>query len=209
MSQELVKHGTIAARFLQVANETQATELGKLLKFAKGHYQIGDDEVTGHTCLAHVDKMMRGWVKFGDGKVADQRVGKVADGFEVPKRDELGDLDQDQWERDAAGKPRDPWALQYYLPVEDMDTGDVAVFVTSSRGGIGAIGQLCDTFAKNVRNGLPIIKLGVSSYKHKAYGRIEVPDFQIVSWSKTEADADAVNIDAAALADGPVDQIPF
>jgi hypothetical protein len=32
--------------------------------------------------------------------------------------------------------------------------------------------------------GQPYIKLGVRSYKHKLYGRIETPDFSVVGWTE-------------------------
>jgi hypothetical protein len=167
--------------FLQVAQEIQSSELGRLMKFVKGHYNVGDDEVpAGGEYVAHVNKLLRGYVKFGGGKLIEQRLGKVAEGFQVPKREELGDTDQTTWERDANGKPRDPWALQYYLPLESSET--------SSHGGFGAIGNLCTVFARNVKNGLPVIKLGTSSYRHRTYGRIAIPDFPVVGWYKGGAD---------------------
>ena len=100
----------------------------------------------------------------------------------MPSRDELGDLDEEKWQRDTKGKPKDPWSLQYYVPMEDPDEGSVAIFVTSSNGGINALGKLFDVCARNVKSGLPIVKLGVRSYQHPEFGKIKTPDFQVVSW---------------------------
>jgi hypothetical protein len=73
--------------------ETQSEGLGKLLRFDKGKYFIGDDEVKiGHEMLAHVESTMRGWTKFENGKVVEQHVGRISDGFRPPARDSLGDL---------------------------------------------------------------------------------------------------------------------
>jgi hypothetical protein len=130
--------------------------------------------------IAHVDQIARGWVKFRDNKVVDQRIGKSVDGFVMPARDELGDQDKTQWERDPSGEERDPWVEQYYLPMESTETGDVAVFVTGSQGGQSAISKLLKVFARKASAGLPIIRLNVASYKHRTYGRIETPDFTIV-----------------------------
>jgi hypothetical protein len=159
MTNEVATIETTANRFLEVAHETQANL--KLLKFTKGKYFIGDDEVTGRTYVAYVAQMARGYVKFVGGKVTEQRVGKVADGFRVPVRNDLGDTDESLWEKDTAGKPRDPWSFQYYVPMTDVETGDTAVFVTASHGGKGAVGRLSDLYAKNIRNGSPIVKLAV------------------------------------------------
>ena len=188
-----------------MAHETQANL--KLLKFTKGKYYVGDDEVTGREFIAYVDQMARGYVKFVDGKVTEQRVGKVADGFKVPTRNELGDVDEALWEKDSTGKPRDPWSYQFYIPMADVDTGDTAIFVTSSHGGKGAVGRLSDLYAKNIRNGRPVIKLAVESYRHQTFGRIETPNFMLVSWDQGGVDS-AIDVVARSNSDMD-DDIPF
>jgi hypothetical protein len=186
MSNAVVQYEAAIARLKEIARELQTSELGRLLKFAKGTYSIGDDAVpVGTEMIAHVNQLAHGWVKFEDGKVTDQQIGKPAEGFRMPLREELDDQDEASWERDAAGRPRDPWAQQYYLPMEAVETGDVAVFVTGSHGGRGALGKVINRFARNAKNGLPIIKLAVASYKHRTYGRIETPDFPIVGWTES------------------------
>jgi hypothetical protein len=171
--------------WLDAAREASAG-IGKLLKFAKGHYESGDDEVKlGTELVAHVDQVARGWAKFADGKLVDQRRAKIADGAQLPSRNELGDIDQATWEADAKGERRDPWVLQWYLPLSDMQNGDVMTFVTASHGGVSAIGKLCSLYGRRGGTGpLPIIKLAVRSYKHKTYGRIETPEFDIVGWDE-------------------------
>jgi hypothetical protein len=200
--------------FLQVAQETQASELGgRLLKFVKGRFHVGDDEVpAGGEYIAHVNKLMRGYVKFFGGKLVEQRLGKVADGFGLPKRDELGDTDQTAWERDTSGSPRDPWCLQYYLPIENAESGEVLIFVTSSSGGRGAIGNLCNLFARNTDHGLPVIKLSSSSYRHRTFGRIDTPDFPVLRWQGgtmvDSADEDGM-MQVISPGDEMNDAIPF
>jgi hypothetical protein len=196
---------TFADRFRQVAAEAASTELGRLLKFSKGKYYVGDDEMPlNREMVAHIDKLARGWTKFNDGKVVDQRIGKVADGFEMPHRDELGDTDQSGWQREANGPPRDPWTMQYYLPLEDPETGEIVVFVTSSHGGRTAIATLCNIFARNVTNGSPVIHLATSSYKHRTYGRIETPHLPVVGWT-----GGAGGNVKAGIANDLNDDIPF
>ena len=90
-------------------------ETGRLLKFVKGEWLAGDDVLKdGTEFVAHIDQLIRGWVKFEDGKVVDRNhLGKVADGFKPPSREELGDTDPKKWaEKDADNRPRDPWSLQ-------------------------------------------------------------------------------------------------
>jgi hypothetical protein len=169
---------------MQAAQEEKSGDLSKLIKFAKGRYYIGDDEIAlAREYIAHTNQWMRGWVKFEDGKPTEKRIGKVVAGFEVPERNELGDTDESEWPRDEKGGPKDPWSRQSYPPLEDTETGEIVVFVSGSYGGRGAIGNLCDAAAQNYKNGLPRIRLGASSYRHKTYGRIETPDFPIVGWT--------------------------
>ena len=198
------KQEDLANRFLKVAKETSSEGIGRLLKFIKGKFFVGDDEIPiGHECIAHVSELARGWVKFEDGAVVEQQIGKVAEDFQPAARDELGDTDSDQWETDSSGKPRDPWVFQFYLPLEDAETGEIVVFVASSHGGRGAIGKLCNIFGRNASKGLPIIRLNTSAYKDKLYGRIETPEFPVVSWTG-EAAADPKPLKAELN-----DEIPF
>ena len=58
-------------------------------------------------------------------------------------------------------------------------------FVTTNDAGIGAIGKLCTIFGHRMGNGdsgLPIIKLEVTSYIHKRFGPVEIPNLVIQSW---------------------------
>lgn len=165
-----------------------ASEAGnnlKLLKFVKGKWEIGDDTVPDNTeFIALVDQIARGWVRFDDGKVTDQVIGKIADGCKPPQREELSDNDPASWlEKDANGAPRDPWVKQWCLPLVAVESGDVVTFVTGSKGGNAAVGNLCRVYGHKKRDGLlPIVALKTGSYKHKQYGRIETPDLPIVGW---------------------------
>jgi hypothetical protein len=173
-----------AKALARAAQEEQSSELGKLLKFVKGHFYIGDDEIAlGREYVAYADQWTRGWVKFEGGVPTAKHIGRAIDGFKVADRMDLGDLDQSKWERDSSGNPKDPWSRQSYLPFEDVESGEIVIFVSGSQGGRGAIGNLCGSAANNHRRGHPRIKLGVSSYKHRVYGRIEVPDFPVVGWT--------------------------
>jgi hypothetical protein len=170
----------------------------------KGKYELGDDEVPpGTQFVAHIDQLARGWVKFTNGQVADRRIGMVADGYKLPAREELGETDEDQWEKDLTGTPKDPWVQQWYLALTGVETGELVTFVTGSKGGISAIGALCRIYARKYGIGvLPIVALRVRSYKHKMFGRIETPDLEIVGW-------DGVPAQAAVQSYNPDDEIPF
>jgi len=156
--------------WLEAASETR-NELGRLLKFMKGKWMVGDDLVPdGTEYIAHLPQAMRGFVHFQDGKVVDRKIGKIADGFKPPQRVELSDNDPENWsDRDANGKPRDPWVAQWFLPLISVEIGDLVTFVTGSKGGISAIANLCRIYGSKHRNGLlPIVALRTRSYKHRS-----------------------------------------
>src|SRR5262249_29154693 len=94
----LAKIEDVRERLLQVAQEQ--TGLGRLLKFNKGKYFVGDDEIPiNREMIAHVVSFARGWVKFADNKVVQQEIGKVAEGYKQPPRNDMGDLDETKWEK--------------------------------------------------------------------------------------------------------------
>jgi hypothetical protein len=70
---------------------------------------------------------------------------------------------------------------------------------------------LCNIFARNAGNGLPVIKLGTSSYRHRTYGRIDIPDFPVVDWNKASTDTGGEDdmVQVVSPADEMNDEIPF
>jgi hypothetical protein len=192
------------------AQEEGASELGRLLKFSKGHFYVGTEEIPlGKELVAHVEHWVRGWIKFKHGELVERRVGRVADGFVVAQRDELDDLDESQWEKGPSG-PTDPWTQQSYLPLEDIESGEILTFVSGSVGGRGAVSRLAAQAARQmVMMGLPIVELGVESYKHKSFGRIDKPNFSIVGWTNPKPKAEVVQLVAAKNKDEFSDAIPF
>jgi hypothetical protein len=147
------------------AQEEGANELGKLLKFSKGHYLVGTEEIpVGKELIAHVEHWVRGWIKFKGGQLVERKVGRVADGLVVQKREDLDDTDSSKWETDTRGEPQDPWTQQSCLPLEDVETGEILTFVSGSIGGRQAVSRLAARAARNLAMmGLPIIKLAVES----------------------------------------------
>ena len=205
----------VAQAIADAAREEGADGLGRLMKFTKGHYTIATEEIPpNREYNAYVEHWVRGFVKFVGGHLVERRVGRVADGFVVPSRELLGDLDQSKWEKGPDGHPADPWSLQTYLPLEDCETGEIVTFVSGSDGGRRAVARLCGLAAKHLATlGQPRIKLAVENYKHKSYGRIDKPDFAIVGWTKqpemTAAAPKAWSDDFSDSADDFSDSIPL
>jgi hypothetical protein len=174
--------------------------VGQLLKFSKfGDWSAGETgEVIEHgtELIADMPELMVGWQRWADGKPTDQVMGRIADGYQAPRRSELGDTDREQWEIDDQGKERDPWQFSNMLILKAVDSDQIYTFATSSRGGLQAIGRLSIEYGNAMRHKpdqLPVVRLGRDSYDHpnKTYGEIRVPIMELVGWVPRE-EVDAV-----------------
>ena len=148
----------------------QTASSNPLLRFVKGEYFIGDDEIEiGHEYIAYPFDAMIGFARWQDDMVVEQRLGRIADKFQLERED----LPADQ-----------EWKPQRALPLEDAETHDFVVFVSGSFGGKKAINNLINATARAVKAGrgeaTPLIRLAVGSFTSKEYGRIACPSFEIV-----------------------------
>jgi hypothetical protein len=193
---------TVEQRALAPVNQRNAFEAygqqmsmtsitGTLIKFNKGDWVTGDDEDLEEDLelVANMDELMCGWIKWVDQRPSEQIMGRVADGYQALRRSELGDLDQNNWEVDEQGRPRDPWQFSNYIVMKDPGQSAsedfLYTFATSSKGGLGAIGAMCREYGREMRvrpDEFPIVRLGGDSYVHRVYGRTKVPTLDIVGW---------------------------
>jgi hypothetical protein len=162
--------------------EQEITELignsfGPLLKFDANtsNFSIGEHKVAiGREYVAHVDQYARGFTKFVNKRPVSVKVKKISEGL-PEKREQLDDLD-------LADQDNDPWVFQRYLPLEDVETGEIAVFITKSVGGKIALGNLLLAYNMGRHRGLPIVKLGIGSFRSEDYGKKARPAFAIIRW---------------------------
>jgi hypothetical protein len=209
---------------LPAAHETEVNNLlgatkdvhQKLLKFKKGKFYIQDEEVPiGTEYVAHPSQLTLCWIKFSGGQVVDRRLGKAADGYRPPEREELGDLDESKWESGLDGKPKNPWSFQHLLPLEHPETGELVIFTTSSVGGEIGVKELVRAWAQRAKKGsraLPIVKLATMDMNTRKYGAVPRPYFPVIAWDAPPADDVKMNIadDAALSVAGELDDdIPF
>lgn len=167
-----------------------------MIKFKKGDYWCGDDQVPlGTRYLAHAIGWTKSWVHFENRTVVERRNFRVAKREKAPERDELPNNDPNTWPFGLDGRNKaDPWVLQYLLPMEDMDTGEVAIFVGSSFGGRRAVGEVCSAYARRAakqKTGQPIVELQQTTFSTKNYGEVRRPLFKIVGWDDASLDATA------------------
>ncbi len=176
----------------------QASAVKAYITFKNGEYLFGvDDDVIplGTRFIANMPGLRVGWKRWSAGRVTDDLLDLLADGVPPRRRSDLGDLDQGLWEIDEKTKqPRDPWLFTNELVFRGQETGDEFVFATSSKGGLGAIGELCKAYGKLYRQKpgmLPVIELGNDHYAHKVYGKTYFPVLRLVDWVRDTASADS------------------
>jgi hypothetical protein len=164
--------------------------VGELLKYVKGEYQVGkeEDEIEiGTKMVAIIPSMLHGWIKWEGGHPVAHEMGVVVEGFRLPKREDLGDPEENGgWEKDDHGVARDPWQRNALLVMVDEDD-NIYTFSTGSKGGLSALGELVAAYCKHARTHptqLPLIEPQSSSYKHTDYGKVHTPVFKVIGWKE-------------------------
>jgi hypothetical protein len=163
-------------------------DLGSMLKFIKGKWTIGDDEVPASTKLiVHIDHLVRGWIRFDDRKVVERILLRRGDKKKLPDREDLSYAEESDWPCDSRGRARDPWSKQFFVPMVNVNDGSVVTFITGTVGGRIAVGKLCDAFLNNDRK-RPIVTLDVSDFKTKDYGTVDCPSFKVIGFEDEPAE---------------------
>jgi hypothetical protein len=189
---------------------------GRILSYAKGEYSLDKVFVPlGTEYRFYAKSWVQVWINFGPP--VEQRIYQVTKGQKAPDRNTLGDLDQSKWPTGLDGRIKDPWVKQFLIQFENVETGELCAFRTSSSGGRRAVAELCQLCAFRSKRGepsVPIIKLASTSFQTKNYGKIAKPQFDIVEWEKEgdehhEIDPETINKPGTDGAGAPFDEIPF
>jgi hypothetical protein len=73
------------------------------------------------------------------------------------------------------------------LGVSLLTDGHKLTYTTTSVGGLNAVAKLAEAIAiqyrKDKASFIPVVSLGTESYKHKKYGKIYTPVFNITGWT--------------------------
>jgi hypothetical protein len=158
---------------------------GTFLKFAEWKWTKGKEgtEVPDGTRLAAVGTAY-GWVKWEQRKPVKYVMREP--GKKLCEREELGDLNKEDWEAGPDGQPKDCWQATRFVHLMDPFTAELFTFSTSSWGGKDAVMDLGDqiTRVRHANPGaIPIVELGAAPYITK-FGRKSKPVFKVVEWKK-------------------------
>ena len=188
--------------------------VGRLVKFSKdGQFITADNgEAIDESAefIALCDQTLVGWIRFrGTDAPPDRVQGLLYDGFVMPKRETLGDLDQMQWGTGLSGQAADPWQHQICLVLQHTGTQELFTFATTSLTGRRAVGNLLRHYERMRRTNpdeLPVVKLKVGGYNHSKFGWVSTPVFVVVGRAPKDS---AAKPDTSLSADMSDEIIPF
>ena len=152
-----------------------ASIVGRMVKFSKdGKFITADDDepISEETdFIALCNQTLIGYVKFsGEGQPPSKEMGLLYDGYVMPPRESLGDNDPAKWEIGLDGRPADPWQHHIYVVLQNVESSELFTFVTSSRTGRRAVGNLLrhyNRMSKTHPGHYPLIRLKVGGFQHR------------------------------------------
>ncbi len=148
------------------------------LKFNKGEFLFGIEEnlvEPDERFAVNMQTLAKGFICWGNAQVLDEVMAPVISGKTIHKSD-LRDFS------DEGGE----WLEQSSVEFTNLDNGDVLLFKTASFGGRNALANLAKAFADRIKSGadtiVPVVEMIGDSYRHKSYGKVHVPVFEVVDW---------------------------
>jgi hypothetical protein len=190
---------------------------GRLIKFSKnGEFIIADTEESVSSdadFIALCDETLCGWIRFhrdDEATPPDRVMGVLYDGFAMPPRETLSDLNPADWPIGLSGAPEDPWQHQICLVLQTPGTLELFTYATTSKTGRRAIGNLLrhyDRMRKKDADHYPVVRLKSSGFNHRdpRIGFVPTPLLAVVGKAPK---ASAAVPDTSAAADLN-DQNPF
>jgi len=128
-----------------------------------------------------------------------------------PYREDLGDLDQTEWEIGIGGLPSDPHKDTRHVYLVNLRSGKTYTLVGDTIGMRQAVGELKDAIAivrQAKPHALPVVQLATSTMKTR-YGLRPRPSFEIIDCGTPAAPAQAPQQIEHAASDELNDQIPW
>ena len=159
------------------------------------------------------------WVRWENGKPVDYRTALPGHHL-LPSRETLGYLTEAEWEIDARGNAKDPWANTRYVYLLDPETAEMRTFSTHTVGGRRCVEDLASAIQRmrfEHPGATPVVELDAAPMPTQ-HGRKSRPVLKIVGWKfPTAKVVDAVPASPAlALAPSATvapsdmnDEIPF
>jgi hypothetical protein len=140
---------------------------GQHLKCAKGTWLLDDVEIDNDARICVImESATVGEVRWHDRRIVDRNVGRISDGFVLPKQITEG------W---------NPYVAFQAVRADEENLGALVTFTSSSWGGRFAFQGLVNPYRLKQRRQFPICKLGT---KERGDDNRNIdPVFKIIGWS--------------------------
>jgi hypothetical protein len=176
------------------AESSDRTIRGTLLKFANATWSRGKEgtDIKEGTRLVALDTAAA-WVKWFQSRPIAHKLRRA--GHRLPDRNELGDLDEVDWEIGPDGKPKDPWQNTRFVYFSDAMSGEEFTFSTSTWGGRAAVSDLAEEIYRMRRDkpgALPVVELCAAPMLTR-FGKKSKPLFRVIDWCTSASLSDQVN----------------
>jgi hypothetical protein len=135
------------------------------------------------------------WMRFhGEGNTPTIEGGLLYEGYQLPARQDMGDMNESQWEIGLDGKPADPWIHAVDVVLQDEETAELFQFSARSKTARRAVGVLLrhyDRMARLYPGELPVVNLKVGGYQHseKRVGWVKTPVLAVIGRASADAAA--------------------
>jgi len=145
-------------RLLRVSRKAQTKSLPYLnFNGQNNNFWLNGKPVLHSQWIALADETAASWCRFVNKQLIEKTPTVCLYTHDEPERPHSFE-DRKQWPiSDKYGTARDPWTFQLELPLQQVETGELAIFTSSNEWTRQSIGAVIEYFARTRRR--PIIQL--------------------------------------------------
>jgi hypothetical protein len=201
-TQNPIAHST--SDFDRISNATRDDSgfLGQRLRFKKGRWLVVPAEKNGKelevrgkdTFVVDLLSYANGWFKWAENRPVVRLLFRPVDGWKLPARERLPDMDRDRWPTNRDGNPEDMWREVHQVSLKDTSSTGFGPLTWQANGYFQIknlkrfINKAIPEVKKQSPGMMPVVTLG-SVEESSSYGDLPVPALTITGWQPFGDDA--------------------